>query len=75
MKKVITWIKHGRKPKLGGEYLVVWELQDGGKPVTASMDYNSQTKQWTDPRNGEAVILDKHILYWAHLPKTPKCKS
>lgn len=69
---MIKWIDNKkRKPKLGDEYLVVWNLQDGHYPVISCMDWDAIEKKWTDPRCNNRE-RDEEILYWARLPKPPK---
>lgn len=60
-----------RKPKLGGEYLVVWDLRDGEKPEVTVMDYDVKKNQWRDVLGADGVINDRLILYWSDYPKTP----
>lgn len=68
----VKWIENKvRRPKLGGEYLVVWNLNDNQYPLTASMDFDGLKKVWTDPRSDNRE-RDEEILYWANLPKPPK---
>ena len=62
-------------PKLGGEYLVIWDLQDGGEPCVASMDYDAQQNKWSDPRSlvyGESVTDEKEFLAWSEMPAVPE---
>ncbi len=67
-----NWISNKRKPKKGGEYNVVWILDDGGYPTTTTMEYNMNAPGWTDPFCDNIQIDDSKILFWAHLPKPPK---
>lgn len=63
------WISVDMKlPELSGEYNVTWDIEDGDYPVVTSMDYDSKTKIWTDPRGtGEP----ENILFWCEKPKPP----
>ena len=58
------------QPELGGEYNVVWVLDDNEYPVAASMDYDSKTKRWTDPRADGKDVTDS-VIYWQELPEPP----
>lgn len=63
------WISvEDRLPELGGEYLCVWDLEDGLPPVVASMDYDHKKKVFTDPR-GEVDMERTGILAWRELPE------
>jgi hypothetical protein len=69
---IVNWIDNKkRKPRLGGEYLVVWNLNDNKYPVTAFMSWDGRLKRWEDPLCNDKVRIDE-ILYWAHLPRPPK---
>lgn len=59
------------KPPTGGEYNVVWKLDDGKYPVTSSMDWDAIKKVWTDPRCNDCERYDE-VLYWKELPEPPK---
>lgn len=59
------------KPPTGGEYNVVWKLDDGKYPVTSSMDWDAIKKVWTDPRCNDYERYDE-VLYWKELPEPPK---
>lgn len=68
-----NWIDNKkRKPRKGGEYNVVWNLNDNGYPVATSMDYNPLKKRWKDRVCDNKEISNKDILYWQNLPKPPK---
>lgn len=59
------------KPPIGGEYNVVWKLDDGQYPVTSSMDWDAIKKVWTDPRCNDCEVHND-VLYWKELPEPPK---
>lgn len=66
------WIENKkRKPRKGGEYIVVWILDDNHYPVTTCMDYYAIEKVWVD-RCNELRINHNKILYWKRLDKPPK---
>lgn len=63
--KTIEWNPMDSPPRLGGEYLVIWNLQDGGEPCTASMDYDAKENKWIDPRNildGVSLVPQEYLL-------------
>jgi uncharacterized protein YeeX (DUF496 family) len=72
MKKKRWNINKKLKPKKGGEYQVVWNLDDNQYPVTTCMDWNSIKKVWTDPKCDNMVRTDDEILYWKELDKPPR---
>lgn len=60
------WVDNNkRRPKKGGEYNVVWDLKDGQKPLTTTMDFDAITGIWEDPHT---LKLCEDILYWRELP-------
>ncbi len=64
------WISVKIKPKKGGEYIVTYDLKDGGYPLTTLMLFDGIKKIWTDPQGTGKE--EKTVLYWTHLPKPPK---
>jgi len=61
------------KPTIGGDYLVVWVLDDGQYPVTEQMEYSWMQDKWTDKRSERETVVSKDkILFWDYLPKPPK---
>lgn len=75
MKTKVTysyWRSIKRAPKYGGEYIVVWRIQDGGYPMTTMMVYDAIEKTWTDPQNPNGGDQTDDILLWTHMPKAPR---
>jgi len=69
----MAWKSSKRKPKLGGEYNVVWVLDDGGYPVSTTLEYCSIKKQWTDViSNSKSIVDDNKVLFWDYIPKPPR---
>lgn len=60
------WISVNQPPTIGDEYLVVYDLKDGGEPLTTCMQYDAQTNEWHDER-GAGVKCDT-VLFWKELP-------
>ncbi len=56
-------------PKFGGEYLVVYDLDDGCKPLPTLMDFDYHKQKFFDVIGAN---IEKDVLYWAHLPSPPK---
>jgi len=71
--KTITWIKTSEKlPEFGGEYLVVWDLQDNERPLTTCMDFDWEEKKFLDMMGAGTKHDETTILYWAEMPSPPK---
>lgn len=73
---IYGWVGVGTPPREGGEYNVIYDLEDGGEPVVTTMDYyiplprNDDKKEgWYDVRG----VGDKceTVLYWKDLPSVP----
>ncbi len=76
MKIEIEWMDARRhKPEIGDEYLVHYDLQDGGEPVTSLMFYDSKEDKWTDMQGDPDLRQNEQILYWAELPDGPKANT
>lgn len=70
--KPTKWIDNKkRKPLKGGEYNIVWNIDDNKYPVTTSADYDSINKKWSDIKNYNTDITNQ-VLYWSNIPKAPK---
>lgn len=69
--KQTKWIHIKELPKVGGEYLCVWDLDDGEPPVVAGFDYDAKTNIWTDPRGTAGSDMTGELLFWAELPDPP----
>lgn len=64
------WISvKDRLPELGEEYNVVWDLKDGGEPLTTTVEWDSIRKIWFDETYPDGY---KDILFWQPLPPPPK---
>ncbi len=57
-------------PDIGGEYNVVWDLEDGQEPVVSTMEYDAIKKKWIDTRSWEGQICET-VLSWMPLPNKP----
>lgn len=66
------WISVDIEPEFGGEYNVVYDLEDGGELVTSTMDYEKLTKLWMDTRGANIPIHT--VKLWMPLPNLPKAK-
>lgn len=64
------WVSVENPPELGGEYNVVWNLEDNEYPTVTTMEYDKIKNTWTDIM-GAGLTTDK-VLYWTELPKPPK---
>lgn len=60
------WIDVSVEPKFGGEYNVVYDLEDGGELVVSTMDYDKTTKLWMDTRGANIPIFT--VKKWQELP-------
>ena len=70
----MEWINVNDKfPKLNDEYLVVWDLEDGGHPVVSSMDFDVKRKCFIDPRGTNEPV--DGILFWGEYPPPPKLEK
>lgn len=66
-----SWISIEKElPEFTDEYNVVWDLQDGGEPLTTTMEYDSINKKWIDIINNRIECFT--VLYWQKLPKPIK---
>lgn len=63
------WIDVSIEPEFGGEYNVVYDLEDGGELVVSTMDYDKITKQWMDTRGANNPIHT--VKLWKKLPDKP----
>lgn len=61
------WVSVETPPKLSGEYLVTYNLEDNQYPLVTSMDYDCQQKTWSDPR-GTNEPQDS-VLCWKEQPE------
>jgi len=67
------WIDcNKRQPKLGDEYNVVWNLDDGEYPTSTTMEWDAIKKRWIDVAGGLRADKTDQILYWSQIPKPPK---
>jgi len=67
-----NWTKCADKqPEFGGEYQVVWNIEDNEYPVVTCMDWDSIEKVWTDPRGVEGSSMNDVVLYWKNLDEPP----
>jgi hypothetical protein len=71
-KEVGKWISvEDRLPEFGGEYNVVWNLDDNDYPVSSTMEWCSINKIWTDERTGSTDVSSQ-ILFWQEIAEPPK---
>jgi hypothetical protein len=60
-----------RLPEVGGEYNVLYDLQDGIKElVVTTMDFDWREKKWYDTRGANIEITT--VKKWMNLPEPPK---
>lgn len=64
------WMKVETPPKLGGEYQVVWNLDDNEYPLVTCMDYDMKSNIWIDPRSTDSPKNDC-VLFWKELDPPP----
>jgi len=67
------WVSVNTPPNVGGEYNVVWDLEDDGEPVTSTMEYDAINKIWVDTRGANTEC--KTVLLYQPLPHPPKDKT
>jgi hypothetical protein len=68
--KNMEWISvKDRLPDIGEEYNVVWDLKDGGAPVSTTVQWDAIRKIWFDETYPDGV---PDILFWMPLPEPPK---
>lgn len=73
---IYGWVSVGIPPRQGGEYNVIYDLEDGGEPVVTTMEYyiplpknDSMAEGWYDIRGVGGKC--ETVLYWKDLPDVP----
>lgn len=64
------WVSVNVEPEFGGEYNVVWDLEDGEPHVVTTMDFDKINKKWIDVI-GYGVDKTSKVLLWQPLPQPP----
>lgn len=62
-----NWIDVSVEPEFGDEYNVVYDLQDGGIPLTTTMEYDKVEKVWKDVIGSGGIC--NTVISWQPLPK------
>lgn len=70
VEKSDAWISAEQEPEFGGEYNVLYDLEDGESPLVTTMDYDKINKLWMDTRGANIPIHT--VLFWKPLPEPPK---
>jgi hypothetical protein len=63
------WTSVETEPEFGGEYNVLYDLQDGQEPLVSTMEFDGIKKKWYDTR-GANIDCDT-VLKWKPLPTPP----
>ena len=63
------WVDVSNEPDYGGEYNVLYDLEDGLEPVVSTMDFDKINHKWFDTRGANIECMT--VLKWQPLPSPP----